>query len=215
MNKEKRTVKLLVLALVISIIFGYLYPFTTGSRLGVSFLTAVMVLVAGGWAFFNTRGDKEVRENININVKNFFWIFLITSLCALVVFLLIFISQEKFIEFQQKSDWSSGLSWEVFAATMLFYAVISIPLQEYIFRGYIMSVFLVNTKKVWLAITVSSILYSLSHLHYGWALMAITLIFGFFVGWLQYRTKNLLFPIMAHMFGGLGIFLVIFLYGIL
>jgi len=97
------------------------------------------------------------------------------------------------------------------------YWLVSVPLQEFIFRGYAQSVIRGLMPKVWAVLAVS-LVFSLVHYFastpYFWLLMIVTFGAGFAWGYAYERERNLLGPIFSHLVLGTLIFLILSTYGI-
>ena len=74
-------------------------------------------------------------------------------------------------------------------------AVLAPVLEEWIFRGIVLEGLLKNTSP-WKAILISSILFGIVHLN-PWQFIGATII-GIFLGWIYYRTGNLLYCMIIH-----------------
>lgn len=94
-------------------------------------------------------------------------------------------------------------------ALVLAYLVFT-PIQELIARGALQSSlqeFLIGPNRIWWAILMSNILFSVTHLHVSISLAIAVLIPGFFWGWLYYRHKTLIGVSISHLIvGGLAFF---------
>lgn len=79
------------------------------------------------------------------------------------------------------------------------------PIQELIARGALQSSFqqfLVGPNKVWWAIFISNLLFSMAHVHISLSLAAAVFIPGLFWGWLYSRHKTLLGVSVSHLIIG-------------
>jgi membrane protease YdiL (CAAX protease family) len=74
-------------------------------------------------------------------------------------------------------------------------AVAAPILEEFIFRGIVLDGLLKNTSP-WKAILISSLLFGFVHLN-PWQFIGATII-GFFMGWVYYKTHNLLYCMLIH-----------------
>jgi len=97
------------------------------------------------------------------------------------------------------------------------YWLVSVPLQEFIFRGYAQSVVRGLMPMAWAVLTVS-LVFSLVHYFastpYFWLLMILTFGAGFAWGYTYEKERNLLGPIFSHLVLGTLIFLILPSYGI-
>jgi membrane protease YdiL (CAAX protease family) len=79
------------------------------------------------------------------------------------------------------------------------YALISVPLQEVVFRGMLIPRLEMVIKNRWLVIGISAALFGLAHALFGnvWLVMVTSLI-GLFWSWLFVKYRNLLTIITSH-----------------
>ena len=85
-----------------------------------------------------------------------------------------------------------------------FYVIISVPLQELIFRGIIQTSLYRFDKKI--AVTASAILYAAVH-YYDPTLVVLTLAAGLAWGYAFWKKPNLLGPVISHAVLGVYLFL--------
>jgi uncharacterized protein len=99
---------------------------------------------------------------------------------------------------------------------LLIVVVLTTPLQaageEYAFRGYLLQAVGALTKRAWIALTVTSLLFALAHGVQNFPLFFDRFMFGFIAGWLVIRTGGLEAGIALHVLNnllafGLGILL--------
>ncbi len=97
------------------------------------------------------------------------------------------------------------------------YWLISVPLQEFIFRGYAQGVIRGIMPRMWAVFSVS-LVFSLAHYFastpYFWLLMVLTFGAGFAWGYAYEKERNLVGPIFSHLVLGTLIFLILPTYGI-
>jgi uncharacterized protein len=90
---------------------------------------------------------------------------------------------------------------------LLVIVVLTTPLQsageEYAFRGYLLQAVGALTKKAWLALTVTSLLFALAHGVQNFPLFFDRFMFGFIAGWLVMRTGGLEAAIALHVLNNL------------
>ena len=119
-----------------------------------------------------------------------------------------------------KNGWSgtfqvSGSGWIDFAGISLATAIT----EELAFSGYLFNKLVLVNRQVWLAITTTSVMFTLLHLSiglfvykYNLTQMIFFLILVFIVQtgnvWVMSRTKNVLGPILSHWLYGLAAFLI-------
>ncbi len=93
----------------------------------------------------------------------------------------------------------------------LLYWLLSVPMQEFIFRGYVQGVLRYFFSRVWVA-SLAAVLFSASHIfadpHYRAVLIPSTLVAGFAWGFAYEHKKNLIGPIISHAVLGTLIFLI-------
>lgn len=99
---------------------------------------------------------------------------------------------------------------------LLVVVLLTTPLQaageEYAFRGYLLQAVGALTKRAWIALTVTSLLFAMAHGVQNFPLFFDRFAFGFIAGWLVIRTGGLEAGIALHilnnlLFFGLGILL--------
>ncbi len=103
------------------------------------------------------------------------------------------------------SDGSNTLTGTTVA--LLVVVVLTTPLQaageEYAFRGYLLQAVGALTKRAWLALTVTSLLFALAHGVQNFPLFFDRFAFGFIAGWLVIRTGGLEAGIALHVLNNL------------
>ena len=90
---------------------------------------------------------------------------------------------------------------------LLIVVVLTTPLQaageEYAFRGYLLQAVGALTKRAWIALTVTSLLFALAHGVQNFPLFFDRFAFGFIAGWLVIRTGGLEAGIALHVLNNL------------
>jgi hypothetical protein len=100
------------------------------------------------------------------------------------------------------------ISFSVSLMLRAIYAVLLIPIiEELLFRKIIFKTLLKKYSKLWLAILISSVLFSLIHLSIVSFLPK--LIFGIIVAYIYYKSNNIWYPITFHVFSNLLWFLIL------
>ncbi|MCL9682719.1 cyclic nucleotide-binding domain-containing protein [Legionella maioricensis] len=94
--------------------------------------------------------------------------------------------------------------------TLIFAYLVFTPIQELICRGALQSSlqeFLTGPSRVWWAIIISNILFSVTHLHVSIGLALSVLLPGLFWGWMYARNKTLIGVSLSHLIvGGMAFF---------
>ncbi|MBU0597748.1 CPBP family intramembrane metalloprotease [Patescibacteria group bacterium] len=213
MKNQKANILFIIIG--INVIFALLYPWLGQSRAGISILSNIMIIAASIACYFFIRHDDYLKQRVGISKKDVKILvagLIIVSFFTLVVIHLLNNDLKGYLE---NTSWANQVRELSFTLIILFYIIISIPLQEFIFRGYIMGALRSWKSNNWAVVVVSSILYSVSHLHYGWEFIVITFLFGLFMGWLMLKYKRLLYPIIVHLVGGGGLFIFYFLWSLM
>ena len=115
--------------------------------------------------------------------------------------------------FNPKSSLPGHFSWSLYWVILVIYILIS-PGQELIVRGALQSgfyIFLQGSKKkrLWIAIIISNLVFSIPHLYSSSYFALIVLIPGFFWGWLYARQKTLIGVSVSHIFIGVWMIFII------
>lgn len=90
--------------------------------------------------------------------------------------------------------------WE-HVAQLAVYVAIAVPLQEIVIRGCVQSAlqeFLTGPQRALWAIVTSNLIFSVTHSYLSPQFALVVLLPGFFWGWLYYRERTLIAPILSH-----------------
>lgn len=113
--------------------------------------------------------------------------------------------------FEFSTNEISPFSYAKLALIIAGYLILT-PVQEFITRGCLQSSlqeFFVGPRKVFLAIFISNLLFSGTHLHISLGLALFVFFFGLFWGWLYSRHKTLIGVSLSHLIvGGFAFFIV-------
>lgn len=106
-------------------------------------------------------------------------------------------------------DSAAQQSMALYAVLILAYLIFT-PIQELICRGGLQSALqelLIGPNRVWWAIIISNVLFSVTHLHVSFALAVSVLLPGLFWGWLYARHRTLVGVSLSHLIcGGVAFF---------
>src|SRR3990167_8587025 len=97
----------------------------------------------------------------------------------------------------------------VWLQTLLLYTFLIAPFQELAARGGVpaaLSMFLTTKHRSWIAILVTSLIFSTTHLAYPIHIAILSFVGGIFWGWLFHRQKNLIGVSISHAMIGLWVF---------
>ena len=78
------------------------------------------------------------------------------------------------------------------------YPLISVPLQEIVFRWFLLNLFLIISHEMFISIILSSLIFGLLHLSFSKLLVISTFIISFYWSFLYLSTNNLWYPIISH-----------------
>ncbi len=199
-----------VVYFIISLIGGtgaYLlfYVWLHGTRLGISLISNGMILVGAAWTGWLMWRDRAVFRQLLPPARATHRIVWICLGLTAVIGLVILLDQRAVSQYIQRSDWGVNTSFGMYVGIMLFYSVLSVPLQELIFRGYFFGII----DRLWHRSEITVIgtagLYAIAHYQYGWLAVGAVFLFGLVLGIVMLRTKKLEIPIYLHLAVGLGL----------
>jgi len=96
---------------------------------------------------------------------------------------------------------AGGAGLGPYLAQLGIYVLIVVPLQEFIVRGCIqggLQEFLTGRHRVLWAIITSNLFFSVTHSYLSSQFALLTLLPGLFWGWLYYRERTLIGPMLSH-----------------
>lgn len=129
----------------------------------------------------------------------------ILFLCSILLFLINQINRDMIL---LPAIQNSSLKLSLMISILL-YSFISVPIQELIFRGFYISRLEIVTKRKWLIILISSLIFALVHIPFHSLFLVFACFFlGIFLADHYLKHRNLLSMILAHAW--LGSLLVIF-----
>ncbi len=201
-----RAVRFLLLIIGAAVLFFIFYPLFHDTRFGVSMISNLLIAYGSVWCFYSLKDDRSIRQLLGIRTLDLTILGIITMLTTAGVLGVLFGLAGTINRYLDISSWTGAAHQPLFLFTMLFYVLLSIPLQEYIFRGYVWALIRHSVSHPWVAIGISSFLYSISHLQYGWLMMAVTFSFGLFLGYIMERYRRIALPIIIHLLGGVAFF---------
>ncbi len=196
MNTKLRDLLYLVIGITVLFVIAFLL-FRT-SRIGISLITIVMIAAATGWCVYSARKHQMSRRIFGVTRPNWWYFLAFMILVGVLTAVLSIVCLSLFPGFTF-TPWQQPVPW-IFLAL---YLVISIPLQEFIFRGYIQSVLRQSTNRAWLVVFLTAFLFAIAHLHYGWIMVTATFILGSILSWLKLKTNSLAYVIAVHWSVGL------------
>ena len=191
---------------IVGMAVSYIFLFITiaDTRIGISITTVTLVLVASAWSAWNSRRDGTSMEKLGFIVPPWKRIVIFTMISGVTIAL----SATAFTTLLPEQ--SAALRNDVIPLPfVIFYFVISIPLQEFVFRGYILTSLTGRSLFDWQAVAASTVLYSCFHLHYGIFFMISTIPLGIIFALVRLRFKSLLFCIILHWLVGLTFYYLI------
>jgi uncharacterized protein len=183
--KERQKVILIVsfaYILPVLLIFLGLVPFSW--RFAVLILAAIVVVVIARLYRFSPVELGFTRNNLETSLKAI----ALPTLGFALLMLIYYIIQGTRID---NSAYSSPF--------YLFFIGVSSPLQEFLYRGFLFSIFSRVKLAIWLQITLSTLLYSFVHLIYrDLSTLVLTVIIGLTWGWYYAKFQNLYSIIVSH-----------------
>ena len=196
----------------IEIIFMYLILFYLMDHIGVrKHFPADIVLIIISMYFFLLYLKKYNRDTLYLvkgNTKATFGIIILFSLLSIVSLTVWFIFQKE----NPHDQFIPGLSIPILIPLGVGFAMINGFYEEGLFRSILLSHFSKRIGIGW-AILLQSIWFSFFHYQSGFpsgiAGIGLTFVFGLMMGYLVYRTKGLLIPIIIHVLADFSIFLLI------
>ncbi len=163
-----------------------------GSRVSRSLISAALVLTAAGWGLLNARRSEFLLQALGAKPR---W--RATIVFTIITFVLVRLAGYGFaaaFPAQAISLRHDVVSWPFLA----FYFLVSIPLQEFVFRGYALTA-LERWTKNWVApVIISSGIYAFFHLHYGWKLALAVFPLGLLFGYIKHHTHSLVYATITH-----------------
>lgn len=173
-------------------LYGVLVLILDDSRVSRSLTSAVLVLVAALWGAVNARQDSFVRQSLGAKPR-----LVSTITFTLITFALVRLAGYGFaaaFPAQAVALRHDVVSWPF----LVFYFAISIPLQEFVFRGYTLVALERWTKNWIVAVILSSTIYAFFHFHYTWKLALAVFPLGLLFGYIKHRTHSLVYAAIAH-----------------
>lgn len=180
------------LLLGLLVLYGVLVLILDDSRVSRSLTSIVLVLVAAGWGFMNAHRSGFLLHALGERPR----------LVSTVTFTLITLALVRLAGYgfaavfplQVTALRHDVVSWPF----LVFYFAVSIPLQEFVFRGYTLAALERWTKNWSVAVILSSTVYAFFHLHYTWKLALAVFPLGLLFGYIKHRTHSLVYAAIAH-----------------
>lgn len=97
----------------------------------------------------------------------------------------------------------------VWLETLFLYSLVIAPLQELIARGGLqgaLTLFLTGKRRQWIAIFITSLVFSTTHLAYPLEVVGLSFLGGLFWGWLFARHKTIIGATVSHVLTGVWFF---------
>jgi uncharacterized protein len=180
------------LKVILIVGFGYILPVLLvcldivpfSWRFYVLILAAIAILVIARLYRFSSVELGLTRQNLGNSLKA---IALPTLAFALLMFL--------YYSIQGPRIDNSSYGWTFY----FFFIFVSSPIQEFLYRGFLFSVFSKAKFAIWLQIILSALLYSYLHLIYlDVPTILLTLTIGLLWGWHYAKYRNLYSVIISH-----------------
>lgn len=184
-SKEQQKVILIVgLAYILPVLLIYLELVPFRARFYILILAAVAILAIARLYRFSTVELGFTKQHLRSSLSA---IALPTLASALLMFIYYFIQGPRID--------NSAYKWTFY----LFFVLVSSPLQEFLYRGFLLGIFSRAKLAIWLQILLSTLLYSFVHLIYqDVPTLLSTFIVGLFWGCHYARYRNLYSIIVSH-----------------
>ena len=191
------------------------------TTVSTTIITTPIIIVFGIAVLFNMKTSGYSMEFYGFSLKN--WRRAVTEALIISVALILFIMLVKWILITNVARFShltmlhftGGTSADgQFSLTLLIELIIAYlvftPIQELICRSALqgpLQEFLIGPNRVYWAIIMSNILFSVTHLHISISMAFVVLLPGLLWGWLYSRYKTLVGVSLSHLIvGGVGFF---------
>lgn len=184
-SKERQKVMLIVgFGYILPVLLVYLGLVPFRARFYVLILAAIAILAIARLYRFSALELGFTKQNLRSSLKAI----ALPTLASALLMLIHYFTQAPRID-------NSAYKWTFY----LFFVGVSSPVQEFLYRGFLFSIFSRAKLAIWLQILLSTILYSFVHLIYrDVPTLLFTFIFGMFWGCHYAKFRNLNSIIISH-----------------
>lgn len=184
-SKEQHKVMLIVsLAYILPVLVIYLGLVPFSWRFSILILAAVAILAIARLYRFSALELGFTQQHLGTSLKAI----AIPTLASTLLMLIYYMMQGSRID-------NSAYKWTFY----LFFVGVSSPVQEFLYRGFLFSIFSRAKVSLWTQIILSTFLYSFVHLIYqDLPTLLSTFIFGMFWGYHYAKYRNLYSVIVSH-----------------
>jgi membrane protease YdiL (CAAX protease family) len=130
------------------------------------------------------------------------WLVFVVALTLTVSDFVLETKGRQMIELFRSARADGSLIW------LLLGIVVAAPIgEELLFRGFMLRGFIHATRDAIPSVVLTSIIWSLLHLDYGWSKIPAVFVFGVLLGWIRWSTGSTTLTILLHMVGNLLAFM--------
>lgn len=190
--------RLFVFVMGMGVLLVALVPLLRETRLGISLITASLVVISSCWAYVNIHRSGISLSHFGVQKPTWSRVILF-FVCFTVAVYLVGLLFKSALPVESEALRQDILPWPI----VMFYFVLSIPLQEFVFRGYVLTTILGSRRSIWLAIGLSTVVYSIFHIHYGSFMVLAAVPLGIVFGSIRVYSKSLIYPVIGHWVVGL------------
>lgn len=132
-----------------------------------------------------------INISFNILYDDLLIFFTLLMIFLFIIFIIAILTKKLKISFL-------NISWKKFFLILIYMLFIVVPTQEIIFRVWIIKFLKIYIIFDWLIVLISSIIFGLVHLKFGWYFICLATLAGIFYGTVFILTNNLLLAILFH-----------------